>query len=46
MWYLNRARIVPGVEQTTETINDRRPDPRFFDIRHVQNSSRASYDAA
>ena len=37
MWYLNRARIVPGVEQSTETINDRRPDPRFFDIRHVQN---------
>ena len=46
IWYLNRARIVPGVEQTTETINDRRPDPRFFDIRHVQNSSRAFYDAA
>ena len=46
MWYLNRARVVPGIEQTTETINDRRPDARFFDIRHVQNSSRAFYDAA
>ena len=45
-WPFNRARAVPGIELTTETVNDRRPDPRFFDIRHILNGSRAYYDAA
>ena len=45
-WVLNRARVVPGIEQITGTVNDRRPDPRYFDIRHVLNGSRAYFDAA
>ncbi len=45
-WPFNRARAVPGIALTTKTVNDRRPDPRFFDIRHILNGSRAYYDAA
>jgi hypothetical protein len=45
-WNSNRARPVPGIPQTTATINERRPDPRFFIIREILNSSRAYYDAA
>ena len=45
-WNFNRARPVPGIPQTTATINERRPDPRFFIIREILNSSRAYYDAA
>ncbi|MBM3762657.1 MAG: hypothetical protein FJW36_20730 [Acidobacteria bacterium] len=44
--YLNRALPVPGIPQTTATINDRRPDKRYFDYRNVENSARAYYDAA
>ena len=46
VWNLNRARIVPGVPLTTRTINERRPDPRYFDIRRILNGSRGYYDAA
>ncbi|MCW5979558.1 MAG: hypothetical protein KIT09_15880 [Bryobacteraceae bacterium] len=46
MWFMNRARIVPGIEQTTATVNDRRPDPRYADVRLVLNGSRGYYDAA
>ncbi len=46
MYYNNRALIVPGISQTTATINDRRPDNRYFDFRQVSNSSRAYFDAA
>lgn len=42
-WYLNRARTEAGA--TTATINDRRLDPRFLDIRRVVNSARAYFDA-
>ena len=45
-WVLNRARDVTGIERITGTVNDRRPDPRYFDIRHVLNGSRAYFDAA
>ena len=45
-WVLNRARNVPGIERITGTVNARRPDPRYFDIRHVLNGSRAYFDAA
>ena len=45
-WPFNRARAVPGIELTTKTVNERRPDPRFFDVRHILNGSRAYYDAA
>ena len=45
-WVLNRAREVPGIARTTATVNRRRPDPRYFDIRHLLNGSRAYFDAA
>lgn len=45
MQYLNRAVPITGVPQTTVTINDRRPDPRYYDYRVVSNLSRAYYDA-
>lgn len=44
-WYLNRARIVEGIPQISATVNDRRPDQSYFDIRHTLNASRAYYDA-
>lgn len=43
--YLNRAQVVPGIAQITTTINDRRPDARYYDYRLVSNTSRAYYDA-
>jgi hypothetical protein len=46
MWYLNRARPVPGVEQITATINQRRPDQSITDYRLVVNGSRGYFDAA
>jgi hypothetical protein len=46
MWYVNRAQVVPGIDQTTATINLRRPDPRYFDNRYVLNGSRGYFDAA
>ena len=46
MQYLNRAQPRAGVPQTTATINDRRPDQRYFDFREINNSARAYYDAA
>ena len=46
MWFLNRARPVPGIPLATRTVNQRRPDQRFFEVRHVTNGSRAYFDAA
>jgi hypothetical protein len=46
MWYLNRARPVPGIPQTTATINARRPNQAIADFRYVLNGSRGYYDAA
>lgn len=46
MWYLNRAQVMPGIPQTTATINDRRPDSRYFEYRPVINGARAYFDAA
>ena len=45
-WNMNRAQPVPGIPLTTDTVNERRPDPRYFEIRRVLNSSRGYYDAA
>lgn len=45
MWYLNRARPVEGIPQTTATINQRRPDPRYAEKRLVVNGSRGYFDA-
>ncbi len=46
MWVTNRAVPVPGIPQTTETIEERRPNPRYFEIRRALNGSRAYFDAA
>ncbi|HEU0123490.1 MAG TPA: TonB-dependent receptor [Bryobacteraceae bacterium] len=43
--YNNRAVPVPGIPQTTATINDRRPNPRYFDIRYAGNGSHGYFDA-
>jgi hypothetical protein len=43
--YNNRAVPVPGIPQTTATINDRRPDPRYFDLRRSVNGSHGYFDA-
>ncbi|MBZ5611539.1 MAG: hypothetical protein LAP38_25040 [Acidobacteriia bacterium] len=46
MWFDNRAVPVPGIPQTTDTITERRPDPRYFELRQVKNASNAYFDAA
>jgi hypothetical protein len=45
MDYNNRAQPVPGIPQTNETVDLRRPDPNHFDIRTVTNGSRGYFDA-
>lgn len=44
-WVLNRAPAVEGIAQATKTVNQRRPDQRYFDIRRILNGSRAYFDA-
>jgi hypothetical protein len=46
MWFTNRALTVPGIPQTTATITERRPDPRYFELREARNASNAYFDAA
>ncbi|MBI2821066.1 MAG: hypothetical protein HYX74_02465, partial [Acidobacteria bacterium] len=41
----NRARPVPGIPAVTATVNERRPDPRFFAVNIVESNSIAYYDA-
>ena len=45
-WVLNRARDVEGLDRTTRTVNLRRPDSRYYDVRRILNGSRAYFDAA
>ncbi len=45
MWYLNRAHPVPGIPQTTATINQRRAIKDLAEIRWVLNGSRGYFDA-
>jgi hypothetical protein len=46
MQYFNRAEVHPALAQTTATVNDRRPDPRYYDYRVVSNMARSYFDAA
>ena len=46
MWYLNRGQPAAGLPQTTATINARRENPDFAEIRYVLNGSRGYFDAA
>ena len=41
MWASNRARPVAGIPLLTSTVNDRRPDPKYFENRDILNGSRA-----
>ena len=45
-WVFNRAKEVTGTERTTQTVNQRRPDSRYFEVRRILNGSRAYFDAA
>src|SRR5205814_1418064 len=45
MYYNNRAHPAPGIPQTNETVDLRRPDVDHFDVRTVTNSSRGYFDA-
>ena len=45
-WVLNRARQVEGLDRTVGTVNLRRPDQRYYDVRRILNGSRAYFDAA
>ena len=45
-WFLNRGQPRDGIPQTTATTNERRADPRYYDLRYPTNASRAYYDAA
>ncbi len=44
--WINRARPVEGVDLVVRTVNQRRPDPRFFDVQYTLNGSIGYYDAA
>lgn len=44
-WYTNRARVVNGIPLTTATVNDRRANPDYYDMRRITNMSRAYFDA-
>ncbi len=46
LWNTNRGRPVPGIALTTSTVNERRADQRYFEVRRVLNASRGYYDAA
>jgi hypothetical protein len=43
---INRAVPVPGIPLTTATVNQRRPDPRYYSIKQLQNGGIAYLDAA
>ena len=42
----NRAEPVPGIPLTTATVDERRPDPRYYEIKRVVNAGIAYLDAA
>ena len=46
MWPTNRARPVPGIPLVTSTVNERRPNSKYFENRTILNGSRAYFDAA
>ncbi|MBI4908450.1 MAG: hypothetical protein HY820_32800 [Acidobacteria bacterium] len=46
MNHLNRAVQPSALPISTNTVTQRRPDARYFEVRNVGNSSRAYYDAA
>jgi hypothetical protein len=45
-YVLNRAELVPGIPQLPSTIDERRPDPRYYETYSIANGGRAYFDAA
>jgi hypothetical protein len=46
VYILNRAEPVAGIPLTLGTVDLRRPDPRFFEVRQVVNGGIGYFDAA
>ena len=46
IWPTNRARPVLGIPLVTSTVNERRPNSKYFENRTILNGSRAYFDAA
>ena len=46
MNYTNRALLNTTLPLITATVTDRRPDPRYHDLRRISNGSRGYFDAA
>lgn len=42
----NRAEPVPGIPLTTDTVDQRRPDQRYYEIKRIVNGGIAYLDAA
>jgi hypothetical protein len=42
----NRGDVVPGVPLTTATVDQRRPDARYYEIKHLLNAGIAYLDEA
>ncbi|MEK7408835.1 MAG: TonB-dependent receptor [Acidobacteriota bacterium] len=42
----NRADPVPGIALTTATVDQRRPDPRYYEVKSIVNAGIAYLDAA
>ncbi|HUS05553.1 MAG TPA: hypothetical protein VMZ52_04625 [Bryobacteraceae bacterium] len=42
----NRALVVPGIPLTLDTVDARRPDPRYYEVNRIVNGGIAYLDAA
>ncbi len=45
-YIMNRAEPVPGIPLTTATVDQRRPDARYYEVKHILNAGIAYLDAA
>ena len=45
-YIMNRAEPVPGVPKTLATVDQRRPDPRYYDVKNIVNGGIGYLDAA
>ena len=45
-YVVNRAQVVPGIPLTLDTVDRRRADPRFYEIRYVLNGGMGNFNAA
>jgi hypothetical protein len=42
---MNRAEPVPGIPLITATVDQRRPDPRYYEVKHIVSGGIAYFDA-